>query len=253
MKHNIYIWLHACSATVRLLHLWAAEAAVSLRTMVTFWTWSSCETEFPVKKLFYNDIYIDVLFLWLDSERRLSRWLPNTSTFVPNDRSQRTYCVLPIMRCAFGAHLDVGLAERPTPCRFIETVHVFFDRSREDGRLWLEGIASDSMKYEWHDCEWHDAYIWHDELIYMSHVIHYSHEMTDSFSHRERLIHIPDVTHSNAGRLFLSFCRKGNSSLQTWILFLQTLVFLEWSIRERSKHQRMFCDVTHMTPSFRCE
>jgi len=28
-------------------------------------------------------------------------------------------CVLPIMRCAFGAHLDVGLPERPTPCRFV--------------------------------------------------------------------------------------------------------------------------------------
>ena len=23
------------------------------------------------------------------------------------------------MRCAFGVHLDVGLAERPTPCRFV--------------------------------------------------------------------------------------------------------------------------------------
>ena len=31
----------------------------------------------------------------------LSRCLPNTSTFVPNDRSQCLYCVLPIMRCAF--------------------------------------------------------------------------------------------------------------------------------------------------------
>jgi len=35
--------------------------------------------------------------------------LPNTSTFVPNDRSQCLYCVFPIMRCALGAHLDVGL------------------------------------------------------------------------------------------------------------------------------------------------
>ena len=39
----------------------------------------------------------------------LSRCLPNTSTFVPNDRSQCLYCVLLIMLCAFGAHLDVGL------------------------------------------------------------------------------------------------------------------------------------------------
>jgi len=47
--------------------------------------------------------------------------LSNTSTFVPNDRSQCLQCVLPIMRCAFGAHLDVGLAERQTPYKFIET------------------------------------------------------------------------------------------------------------------------------------
>ena len=47
--------------------------------------------------------------------------MPNTSTFVPNDRSQFPYCVLPIMRCAFGARLDVGLAEWSTPCRFIGT------------------------------------------------------------------------------------------------------------------------------------
>jgi len=49
----------------------------------------------------------------------LSRSLPNTSTFVPNDRSQCLHCVLPIMRCAFGARLDVGLAERRTPRRFV--------------------------------------------------------------------------------------------------------------------------------------
>jgi len=29
------------------------------------------------------------------------------------------YCVLPMMRCAFGAHLDVGLAERRTPRRLV--------------------------------------------------------------------------------------------------------------------------------------
>jgi len=35
------------------------------------------------------------------------------------------YCVLPIMRCAFGAHLDVGLAERRTPCRFVKKISRF--------------------------------------------------------------------------------------------------------------------------------
>jgi len=51
--------------------------------------------------------------------------LSNKSTFVPNDRSQCLHCVLPIMRCAFGAHVDVGLAERQTPCGFMETVRRF--------------------------------------------------------------------------------------------------------------------------------
>jgi len=57
-------------------------------------------------------MFLDVPFKRLDGERRLSRCLPNTSTFVSNDRSQCLYCVLLIMRCTFGAHLDVGLAER---------------------------------------------------------------------------------------------------------------------------------------------
>jgi len=61
-----------------------------------------------------------IIIKWLDRERRLSRCLPNTSTFVPNDRSQCLDFFLPIMRCTFGAHLDVGFAERQTPCRFVE-------------------------------------------------------------------------------------------------------------------------------------
>ena len=55
----------------------------------------------------------------LDGERRLSRCLPITITFVPNHHSQCLYCVFPIMRCTFCSHLDVGLAERRTPCRFV--------------------------------------------------------------------------------------------------------------------------------------
>jgi len=39
-----------------------SEAVVSLRTMATFVTWSSSGTEFVVKKLCYNDIFVDVLF-----------------------------------------------------------------------------------------------------------------------------------------------------------------------------------------------
>jgi len=39
-----------------------SEAVVSLRTMVTFVTWSSSRTKFLLKKLLYNDIFDDVLF-----------------------------------------------------------------------------------------------------------------------------------------------------------------------------------------------
>ena len=96
-----------------------SEAAVSSRTVVTFVTWLILEKSFLVRKLFYNDTFVDVLFRGLVGDRKSSRCLTNTSTFVPNDRSQCLYCVLPIMRCAFGAHLDVGLVERRTPCRFV--------------------------------------------------------------------------------------------------------------------------------------
>ena len=45
--------------------------------------------------------------------------MPNTSTFVPNDRSQCLYCVLPIMRCAFGAHIDEPRADSLEISRFL--------------------------------------------------------------------------------------------------------------------------------------
>jgi len=78
----------------------------------------------------------------------LTRCLPNTSTFVPNDRSQCLYCVLPIIRCAFGALVEVVFAERLIPYRFIGTVDVSFPRFREGGRLlirqnrWLCALCS---------------------------------------------------------------------------------------------------------------
>ena len=79
------------------------------------------EQSFLVRNLFYNAIFVDVLFRGWDGQRKGSRFLSNTSTFLP----KCLQCVLPIMRCAFGAHLDVGFAERQTPCRFIETVPRF--------------------------------------------------------------------------------------------------------------------------------
>jgi len=94
------------------------------------------EQSFLVRELFYNDTFVDVLFRGLDGDRKSSRCLPNTSTFVPNDRSQCLPCVLPIMRCARGTHLDVALAERRTPCRFVGNLTFPSLFLREDVRLW---------------------------------------------------------------------------------------------------------------------
>jgi len=81
----------------------------------------------------------------LDGDRRLLRCLPNTRTFVPNDRSQCLYCVLPIMRCACGAHLDVGLAERRTPCRNLMFPSLF---------LWEHGHVPGSNRKNWKNVFW---------------------------------------------------------------------------------------------------
>jgi len=73
--------------------------------------------------------------------------LSNTRTFVPHDRLQCLHCVLPIMRCAFSAHLDVGLAERQTPCRFIETVRRFQGNDPK-AEAWVQGNAPEfDVKY----------------------------------------------------------------------------------------------------------
>jgi len=42
------------------------------------------------------------------AERRSSRVCPKKSTFLPNDRSQCLGCVLSVIQCVFGAHLDPG-------------------------------------------------------------------------------------------------------------------------------------------------
>ena len=68
--------------------------------------------------------------------------IANTSALVPDDCSQCPFCVFPIMWCAFGAHLDVGLAERQTPYRFIRTVRVCFPWFREDDSLLIRWICS---------------------------------------------------------------------------------------------------------------
>jgi len=126
--------------TVRLCMGESENPNPRLRSRLELWShsWHAwfLEQSFLVPNLFYNDTFVDVLFWGLDGDRKLSRCLLNTSTFVPNDRSQCLHCVFPIMRCAFGAHLDVGLAERRTLCRFVGNLTFPSLFLREDGRLW---------------------------------------------------------------------------------------------------------------------
>jgi len=56
--------------------------------MVTFVTWLISRIESLVRNLLYKDIFVEVLFRGLSGDRESSRRLPNTSTFVPSDRSQ---------------------------------------------------------------------------------------------------------------------------------------------------------------------
>ena len=90
--------------------------------MVTLWHRSVLEQSFSVQNLFYNDILVDILFKRLDRREKVVVLIANISTFILNDRSQSCYCVLPVIRCAFSAHLDVGLAKRSTLCRFFGTL-----------------------------------------------------------------------------------------------------------------------------------
>jgi len=60
--------------------------------------------------LFYNNIFVDVLLKRLGQREKVVALIANTRTFVPNDCSQCPFCVMPVMRCACGAHKDVGLA-----------------------------------------------------------------------------------------------------------------------------------------------
>ena len=129
-----------CGETVRLCMGESENPNLRLRSRLELWSLSwhgwLLEQSFLVRNLFYNDTFFDVLFRDWNGDRKSSRCLPNTSTFLPNDPSQCLYCVLPIMRCTFGAHLDVGLAERRTPCRFVGNLTFPFLFLGEDGRLW---------------------------------------------------------------------------------------------------------------------
>jgi len=45
--------------------------------------------------------------------------IANTSTFVPKDRSECPYYVVSVIRCAFGAQLDLGASDQPTTQGFV--------------------------------------------------------------------------------------------------------------------------------------
>jgi len=134
------------------------EIEVSLRAIVTLWHSWVLEQSFSSLELILERQFSLTPFLrdWI-GERKLSRVLqcvevccsvlqcvavclsrvlPNTSTCSPNDRSQCLYCVLPVFRCTFGAHLDFGLDKRYTPCRFVGFLTFPALFLGEDGRLW---------------------------------------------------------------------------------------------------------------------
>jgi len=112
-----------------------SEAVVSLRTVVTFVALLISKTEFSSSEHVLYDIFVDVRFKRFGRREKVVALIANTSTFAPNDRSQCPFCFFPMMWCAFGAHLDVVLAERPTPCRSTGTGHVSFPRLREGVHL----------------------------------------------------------------------------------------------------------------------
>jgi len=132
--------------TVRLCMGESENPNLRLQSRLELWSrsWHGwfLEQSFQVRNLLYNNIFVDILCWGWDGDRKLSRCLPNTSMFVPNNPLQSHYCVLPIMRCAFGAHLDVGLAERRTQYRFVGNLtfsSLFFG---EDGRLIIRFLPS---------------------------------------------------------------------------------------------------------------
>ena len=126
--------------TVRLCMGERENPNLRLRSRLELWSrsWHGwfLEQSFLVRNLIYNITFVDVLLRGGNGNRKSSCCLPNTSTFVPNDHSQCLYCVLPIIWCAFGAHLDVGLAERRTPCRFVGNLTFPSLFLGKDGHLW---------------------------------------------------------------------------------------------------------------------
>ena len=126
-----------------------------LRSSLELWSrsWHGwfVEQSFLVRNLFHNNIFLDVLFMRLDGERRLSRCLPIIITFVPNHHLQCLYFVFPIMRCAFCSYQYVGLAERRIPCRFVENLTFPLLKRRNPSRpppkVIFCGSKYDSLSY----------------------------------------------------------------------------------------------------------
>jgi len=83
--------------TVRLCMGESENPNLRLRSCLELWSrsWHGwfLEQSFLVRNLFYNDTFVDVLLRGWNGDRKSSRCLPNTSTFVPNDRSQCLLCL----------------------------------------------------------------------------------------------------------------------------------------------------------------
>jgi len=89
------------------------ETAVGFTAMVAPRHSWVLEQGFLVWNLLYNDFFVDRPFSKLGRREKVVTCLPNTSMFVLNYKCLR--CALPIIWCAFGAHQNIGLAERTTP------------------------------------------------------------------------------------------------------------------------------------------
>jgi len=81
-------------------------------------------------------MFVDILFKGsVGGEKVVASFAQYKHVCTENDRSQCGCCVLPVIRCAFVARLDVGLAKRSTPCRFVGTLMFPPLFLGEDGRL----------------------------------------------------------------------------------------------------------------------
>jgi len=122
----------------------SSEAVISVRFVVTPVTGWFVEQNFLVHKVFNSAILFKIISCIsrkLESEMSC-RLFAQYNHVCTGCRSQCLWSFVPIIRCAFDAHLDVGLAQQRSPCRFVGTLHFPFPDVGEGGRFWLNAIAA---------------------------------------------------------------------------------------------------------------